>query len=96
MVILTMQNENEIMLTDKKVIEVINNFLHEEFEVELSKIIPSADLKSTLELDSLDYIDLVVVMEKNLHIKVDPADLIDIHSMQDLYTYVISKMDIRT
>ena len=90
-----MQNENDMMLTKEKVIEIINNFLHEEFEVELSKITPAADLKSTLELDSLDYIDLVVVMEKNLHIKVDPADLIDIHNMEDLYTYVIAKMDVR-
>ncbi len=57
-----------------------------------SQIMPSADLKSTLDLDSLDYIDLVVVMEKNLHIKVDPADLADIHTIQDLYAYVISKM----
>lgn len=89
-----MQDENNKMLTKDKIIGIINNFLHEEFEVELSKIIPSADLKSTLELDSLDYIDLVVVMEKNLHIKVDPADLVDIISMQDLYTYVIAKMGI--
>ncbi|MEJ0080494.1 MAG: hypothetical protein WDM78_05955 [Puia sp.] len=41
----------------------------------------------------MDYIDLVVVMEKNLHIKVDPADLVDIHTFQDLYRYVITKMD---
>jgi acyl carrier protein len=95
MVILTIKNVNDIMKTKEKVIEIINQFLHEEFEVELSKIKPAADLKSTLELDSLDYIDLVVVMEKNLHIKVDPADLIDIHTIQDLYTYVIAKMDIQ-
>lgn len=91
-----MQNENNKMLTKETIIGIINNFLHEEFEVELSKITHSADLKSTLELDSLDYIDLVVVMEKNLHIKVDPADLVDIISMQDLYTYVISKMGIKS
>ncbi len=95
MVILTKKNVTDHMQTKENVIEIINHFLHEEFEVELSKIKPSADLKSTLELDSLDYIDLVVVMEKNLHIKVDPADLIDIHTIQDLYNYVISKMDIR-
>jgi acyl carrier protein len=86
-----MLNENDKMVTEEKIIEIINDFLQEEFEVDRSKIIPSADLKSTLELDSLDYIDLVVVMEKNLHIKVDPADLVDIHSIQDLYDYVISK-----
>jgi acyl carrier protein len=86
-----MPNENDNM-KEEKIIQIINDFLHEEFEVERSKIIPSANLKATLELDSLDYIDLVVVMEKNLHIKVDPSDLIDIHSIQDLYTYVMAKM----
>jgi acyl carrier protein len=90
-----MLNENDKMVTEEKIIEIINDFLQEEFEVDRSKIIPSADLKSTLELDSLDYIDLVVVMEKNLHIKVDPADLADIYSIQDLYDYVISKMEIK-
>lgn len=90
-----MPNENDKMTEEEKIIQIINDFLHEEFEVERSKIIPSADLKATLELDSLDYIDLVVVMEKNLHIKVDPADLVDIHSIQDLYTYVISKMGMK-
>jgi acyl carrier protein len=88
-----MPNENDNM-NEEKIIQIINDFLHEEFEVERSKIIPSANLKATLELDSLDYIDLVVVMEKNLHIKVDPSDLIDIHSIQDLYNYVIVKMGI--
>ena len=82
------------MLTEEKIIQIINDFIHEEFEVERSRIIPSADLKATLELDSLDYIDLVVVMEKNLHIKVDPADFIDIRSIQDLYDYVLSRMSV--
>jgi len=90
-----MVNEQSKMMTEEKIIQIINDFLHEEFEVERSKLIPTADLKSTLELDSLDYIDLVVVMEKNLHIKVDPADLADIHSIQDLYSYVVSKIGVQ-
>jgi acyl carrier protein len=92
MVILLMANDNDKPLTADNIIQIINDFLHEEFEVDRSRIIPSADLKTTLDLDSLDYIDLVVVMEKNLHIKVDPADLADIHSIQDLYDYVSLKM----
>jgi acyl carrier protein len=87
-----MPQEKDIKLKEERIIQIINDFLQEEFEVERSKIVPSADLKTTLELDSLDYIDLVVVMEKNLHIKVDPADLVDIHSFQDLYEYVNTKM----
>ena len=91
-----MINENEKILSEGQIIQIINDFIQEEFEVEKSRIIPSADLKSTLDLDSLDYIDLVVVMEKNLHIKVDPADLADIHTIQDLYDYVVSKLGSKT
>jgi acyl carrier protein len=90
-----MVNEHDKTLPSGQIIQIINDFIQEEFEVDRSRIIPSADLKSTLDLDSLDYIDLVVVMEKNLHIKVDPADLVDIHSIQDLYDYVISKMGLK-
>jgi acyl carrier protein len=87
-----MVNEHNKTLSADQIIQIINDFIQEEFEVDKTRITPSADLKSTLDLDSLDYIDLVVVMEKNLHIKVDPADLADIHSIQDLYDYVISKI----
>ena len=90
-----MVNEHNKTLSAEQVVQIINDFSQEEFEVDKSRITPSADLKSTLDLDSLDYIDLVVVMEKNLHIKVDPADLADIHTIQDLYDYVISKMGLQ-
>jgi acyl carrier protein len=80
------------MKTEEIIIQNINDFLEEEFEVERSRLVPSADLKTTLDLDSLDYIDLVVAMEKNLQIKVDPSDLADIHTLRNLYDYAISKI----
>jgi acyl carrier protein len=80
------------MMTEENITQTINDFLEDEFEVNRSRLIPSADLKTTLDLDSLDFIDLVVVMEKNLHIKVDPTDLVDVHTLKNLYDYVISKI----
>ena len=50
-------------MTEKEIIVTINGFLVEEFEVEEEKIEPNANLKETLDLDSLDYVDLVVVIE---------------------------------
>jgi acyl carrier protein len=82
-------------LNEEKITQIINDFLHEEFEVERTKLLPTADLRATLELDSLDYVDLIVVMEKNLHFKVAPSDLVDIRILQDLYNYVIAKMDFK-
>jgi len=74
------------------IIERINGFLVEEFEVEPSRITPEANLKTTLELDSLDYIDLVVVIESHLGFKVKPEDFQGIVSFQDFYNYVIPRV----
>lgn len=74
------------------IIERINAFLVEEFEVEPEKITPEANLKEVLELDSLDYIDLVVVIESNFAFKVKPEDFVSIVTFQDFYYYVESRV----
>jgi len=72
----------------QEIVEKINHFLVEEFEVEPVKINPEANLRETLELDSLDYIDLVVVIESNFGFKVKPEDFISIATFRDFYDYV--------
>jgi acyl carrier protein len=76
----------------ESIIAKINGFLAEEFEVDASKITPDANLKETLELDSLDYIDLVVVIETNFGFKVKPEDFIKIVTFQDFYDYVAVRL----
>ena len=76
----------------KEIISKINDFLVEEFEVEAGKITPEANLRETLQLDSLDYIDLVVVIESNFGFKVKPEDFTGILTFQNFYDYVISKV----
>lgn len=78
---------------NNEIIERIHSFLIEEFEVEPEKILPEANLKETLGLDSLDYIDLVVVIESNFAFKVKPEDFTHIATLQDFYDYVISKVN---
>jgi len=79
-------------MNNREIIEKVNEFLVEEFEVPAEKITPEANLKETLELDSLDYIDLVVVIENNFHFKVKPEDFQTITSFQSFYDYVISRV----
>ena len=80
-------------MENTEIIERIHSFLIEEFEVEPEKILPEADLKETLNLDSLDYIDLVVVVESNFSFKVKPEDFAHIATLQDFYDYVTSKVN---
>ena len=71
------------------IIAQINTFLAEEFEVDAANMRPDANLKETLDLDSLDYIDLVVVIESNFSFKVKPEDFVGITTFQDFYDYVL-------
>ena len=74
------------------IITRINGFLVEEFEIDAAKITPEANLRETLELDSLDYIDLVVVIESNFGFKVKPEDFISITTFQSFYDYVTTRV----
>ena len=73
----------------EEIVEKVNSFLAEEFEIDTDKMLPEANLRETLDLDSLDYIDLVVVIESNFQIKVKPEDFTNIVTFQDFYDYVI-------
>lgn len=75
------------------IISKVNAFLEDEFEVEADEIIPSADLKETLELDSLDYVDLVVSVESNFSVKLDAEDFVDIVTLQNFYDLIEEKLN---
>ena len=79
-------------MTQEEIIAKINEFLIDEFEVDADKIVPTSNLRETLELDSLDYVDLVVIIESNFGFKVVAEDFINIHSFQDFYDYVNRKV----
>ena len=71
-----------------EIIQITNAFLIEEFEANPESISRDANLKAALDLDSLDYIDLVVVIETNFGFKVNPEDFQSIITFQDFYDYV--------
>jgi len=78
---------------DKEVIiEKINDFLIDEFEVEQDDIHPEANLKDTLELDSLDFVDLVVAVESNFGVKLVGEDFINVTTLQHFYDLIEQKL----
>ena len=79
-------------MTKEDIIEKSNAFFIDEFEVDGSKINLDANLRETLDLDSLDYVDLVVVIESNFGFKVKAEDFLNIHTFNDFYTYVFDKI----
>lgn len=76
------------MISMNEIIEKTNSFLVDEFEADADLIKPDANLKEVLDLDSLDYIDLVVELESNFHFKVQPGDFTPLVTFQDFYNYI--------
>lgn len=81
-------------MKNQEIISKVNDFLIDEFEIEEDQLIPAASLKETLEIDSLDYVDLVVIIEKNFGFKVKGEDFAEINSLQDFYDYIIKHAQI--
>ncbi|EMQ96101.1 MULTISPECIES: acyl carrier protein [Xanthomarina] len=79
-------------MTKEVIIEKINDFLIDEFEVESEDISPDANLKETLELDSLDFVDLVVAVESNFGVKLVGEDFINVKSLSDFYALIERKL----
>jgi len=75
-----------------EIIEKINEILVEEFEVDGDVIEANKNLKETLDLDSLDYVDLVVIIESNFGVKLVEADFIGMVTFQDFYNIIENKI----
>lgn len=73
-------------------IQKINAAMAEEFEVDESVFTPEADIKSTLELDSLSLVDLVALVESNFGIKINGTDIAKVRTFGALYDLIYNKI----
>lgn len=77
----------------EEIIEKATVILAEEFEVEESEITPDASLKETLGLDSLDLVDVVVLVEKNFGVVLTGPDFTGIATFKDFYELLDRKIN---
>lgn len=82
-----------MVMKKEEIINKINDFLIDEFEVEEEAMSPEANLKEALELDSLDFVDLVVAVESNFGVKLVGEDFINVITLQDFYNLIETKLD---
>lgn len=82
-------------MNKETIIEKTKAFLIEEFEVDGDDIQPDAILKDTLQLDSLDYVDLVVSIESNFGIKLVEVDFVGISTFQTFYDLIENKLKVK-
>ena len=78
-------NRNEIE-------EKVNAFLVDELEIDEEKLKPDALLKEHLGIDSLDFVDIVVIVEKVFGFKIKTEELKQLKTLEQFYDYVASKV----
>ena len=76
----------------KNIEEKVNNFLIDDLEVDTENIYPGARLKEDIGIDSLDFVDIVVIVEKNFGFKIKPEEMANVKTLQDFYKYIDSKL----
>lgn len=72
----------------EEIIAQVNSLLAEEFEIEESEFAPDANLKETLNLDSINLVDLIALVQMTYKITIPVEDLKKIQTFNNLYDYI--------
>ena len=79
-------------MTDQQIVELINSSLVEEFEYGLGVMTPETTLFEDMGLDSLDIVDLVILLETAFGMKIREEEAIrNIRTLGDIHNFVINK-----
>lgn len=79
-------------MTRQDIEEKVKNFLVEDLELDESKIKPEARLKEDIGIDSLDFVDIVVIVEKAFGFKIKPEEMKDIKTYSQFCEYIENKL----
>ena len=77
----------------EEVIKTVNRFLVEEIEIDEELLNENALLKEKLGIDSLDFVDIVVIVEKNFGFKIKPEEMKNVKTLGQFYDYITEKVN---
>ena len=81
-------------MTEAEVIELIDSSLAEEFELDRDAMTPEANIYEDLGLDSLDTVDMVIVLEGAFNFKIREEEAIRaIRTLGDIHRFVLEKVE---
>ena len=79
-------------MTRQEIEEKVMNFLIEDLEIDEEKIADDAKLKDDMGIDSLDFVDIVVIVEKNFGFKIKPEEMAGVTTLRQFCDYIESKV----
>lgn len=78
-------------MSREEIIEKVNDFLIEEIEIDPELIKDDALLKDDLKIDSLDFVDIVVIVQRVFGFKMKPEDMGPVKTLSQFYDYIETK-----
>lgn len=69
----------------------VKEFLIEDLEIEEDKIKPEARLKEDIGIDSLDFVDIVVIVERKFGFKIKTEEMVNIKTFSQFCDYIEQK-----
>ncbi len=76
----------------QELIKKVNEALAEEFEIDAAIITPDANIKETLELDSLSLVDMVALIEAEFGVKIKSQEIGTILTFENLYNFIEERL----
>lgn len=80
-------------MTRQEIEEKVRTFLVDELEIDEEKIFPDASLKDDMGIDSLDFVDIVVIVERNFGFKIKPEEMQGVTTLSQFCDYIESKVN---
>ena len=77
----------------KEIEEKVRAFLIDDLEIDEEKIFDDAKLKDDMGIDSLDFVDIVVIVEKNFGFKIKPEEMHGVTTLSQFCDYIEGKVN---
>lgn len=68
----------------ERIFAVVVEIMQSQFDLDESELVPGAQLVDDLDLDSIDGVDLSVKAEEELGVEIQPEDLGELQTLQDV------------
>jgi acyl carrier protein len=79
-------------MTRTEIEEKVKAFLIDDLEIDEDKVFPDAKLKEDMGIDSLDFVDIVVIVEKNFGFKIKAEEMAGVTTLSQFCDYIESKV----
>lgn len=75
-------------IDDEAILERLREVMHDSFEIDPSRVTPTADLFTDLELDSIDAVDLAIHVQEMTGMRIASDDFKNVRTVGDVVATV--------